>query len=327
MVWLLIERLRLTGSIGIIGTVCVVVGGVLLLRHQAQHIQQVGLNFAAAQLTNLVSSQLLEVVEGARNLVCSQALAAVILQPIRVQSGACPQNHTGHDIFGAVLTRTPHDGALFHIRVLAQAILDLARVDVETTGDDHFLNAGNNAHEAIFFHHSHVTGAEPAIMEGVFRGFLIVQIAFENLRAAAEQLAFLTIRHGLFQIIRVGDAYLSIREWDTDIARTPVFRVRVTTQHWRGLGQAVAFHQQAAGALFPLLDGVFRQGGGTGNGVGDALKINVLLLGCLHNLGVQRRHARHPGWLAVFDDVHQQRDFWLRYQHHLATQRDRQAGD
>ena len=63
-------------------------------------------------------------------------------------------------------------------------------------------------------------------MEGLLCCFLVAKIALENLRTTREQLAWLAIRLGFIQILRIGNAYLGIWEWEPHIARA------ILSVHW-----------------------------------------------------------------------------------------------
>ena len=49
------------------------------------------------------------------------------------------------------------------------------------------------------------------------------------------------------------------------------------------------------------------------------MEIDVLFLGCLHDLGVDRGYTRHPRGAALFHNVEEQRNLWRRGEDQLAA--------
>src|SRR5699024_6861938 len=161
---------------------------------------------------------------------------------------------------------------------------DLRRVDIESTGDDDFFDAGYQADKAIFFHYTDVTGAEPITVEGFFSGFRLVEIALKDLRPANQQFAFFTIGHSFIYVLWVRNAPFGIRERKTNIGRTGLAVHGITTHSWGGFSQTVAFHQLAAGKVFPVLNGGDWQGRSTGESIVDACNFDILLIRCSNDL-------------------------------------------
>ncbi len=61
---------------------------------------EVCLDFAAANLAQLIGGEVLKVVEGARYLVASEVLAGEVLHSLGVKRGTVAQNDTGDDVLG-----------------------------------------------------------------------------------------------------------------------------------------------------------------------------------------------------------------------------------
>src|SRR5699024_9530871 len=144
-----------------------------------------------------------------------------------------------------------------------QDFLDLRRVDVEATGDDHLLDAGDDTQEAIFLHDGHVAGLEPVLEERLLV-LRHVNVAAEYLRATDQQLASLAVRHGAGEVLRISDPNLGARERDADIACARVFRNWVRGGNRGGLGQAVALDDGATRAPLPLVGDGHGQWGSAG---------------------------------------------------------------
>ena len=203
--------------------------------------------------------------------------------------------------------------------MLTQYFLNFTWVDVEAAGDNDFLDAGDQADEAVFFHDAHVTGAEPAVVEGGFGGLRVVEVALEHLVAACEDLALDAVRLGLIQVVRVRNAHLGVREWDSHVARAAVCAHRVTHDDGGALGQAVALNQQAAGVFFPLLYGVHRQGRGAGECRTHALDVDVLFLSRLDDALVEGWHTWNPRRSVLLHQVHDERNVRLWNDDQLAA--------
>ena len=198
-------------------------------------------------------------VEGARHLVAGEVFAGEVFQAVGVEGGAVFKHDARNDVLGAVRTRAANYGNILDVRVAKHDFLHLSRVHVEAAGDNQLLDARDQAHEAVFLHHTHVAGAEPAVVERDVRVLRVVQVAGEHLRALGQDLAGFAGWHVLIQVLRVGNTDFRIGEGDTDISRPPVSGARVTNQNRAGFGQAVAFHQVAAGERLPVLNDIRRQ--------------------------------------------------------------------
>lgn len=97
-------------GVGVGGGVAVVVRAELVGLYQKRH--EISLYLAAADLAQLIGGQVLEVVEGARDLVAGETLAAEVLQAFRIERRAFAQDDTSHDVLGAVVSWRPTTAAL-----------------------------------------------------------------------------------------------------------------------------------------------------------------------------------------------------------------------
>src|SRR5690606_35557563 len=83
-----------------------------------------------------------------------------------------------------------------HRRMLVERVLDLRRVHVLATADEHVLLAVHNAHMAIAVTHRDVTGAEPPVRtEHRPGGVLVAPVTAHDVRAAHHQLPRLPYGH------------------------------------------------------------------------------------------------------------------------------------
>src|SRR5699024_6084608 len=225
-------------------------------------INKVLLHFAAADFAELVFGEFFEVVEGAWHFVAGEALAREVLEAFRIQCRAVAQGYARNDVFGTIFTWAAHHGGFFHIGVGEESFFNFGGVDVEATGNDDLFEAGDESDKAVFFHDSQVTGAEPAVMEGLLGGFRVVEVALKYLWAAGDDLAFFAIWHNLIWIIWIDDADLSIGERNSDVARPAAVGHGVADEDGGGFSQAESFHQSAMSELFPVFNGRYRKGSG-----------------------------------------------------------------
>src|SRR5262249_38656145 len=67
--------------------------------------------------------------------------------------------------------------AFKHHRVVEQNLLELSRVNVGASGDDHVLGAILERENAFAIGEPHITRPEPAVAEGLFVGLGVIPIA------------------------------------------------------------------------------------------------------------------------------------------------------
>ena len=78
-----------------------------------------------------------------------------------------------------------------------EEVFDLHRVDVFAAGDDDVLFAVHQEDEAVLVHLRHIAGEQPAVHQGLGRGFRIPVIAGHKAGAFQAQLAYLALGHVL----------------------------------------------------------------------------------------------------------------------------------
>src|SRR5699024_5647648 len=147
-------------------------------------INKILLHFAAADFAELVFGEFFEVVEGAWHFVAGEALAGEVLETFRIQCCTVAQGYARNDVFGTIFTWAAHHGCFFYIGVGEESFFNFSGVDVEAAGNDDLFEAGDESDKAVFFHDPQVTGAEPAIVEGLLGGFRVVEVALKYLWAA-----------------------------------------------------------------------------------------------------------------------------------------------
>src|SRR5699024_132377 len=225
-------------------------------------INKVLLHFAAADFAELVFGEFFEVVEGAWHFVAGEALAREVLEAFRIQCRAVAQGYARNDVFGTIFTWAAHHGGFFHIGVGEESFFNFGGVDVEATGNDDLFEAGDESDKAVFFHDSQVTGAEPAVMEGLLGGCRDLEVALKYRRAACDVLAFVAIWHSLSWIIWMDDGERSVGERKCDGARPRAGGHGVAEEGGGGFSQAESLPQSAMSELFPVFNGRYRKASG-----------------------------------------------------------------
>src|SRR5699024_10288296 len=150
--------------------------------------------------------------------VARETLTAKSLETFWIQCRAIAPGDTCDTAFGAIVARASDDCHISDISMGQQRFFDFCRVDIEPTGDDDFLDTRHEAHEAVFFHDTDITRAEPIAVERLFRGFRLIQVSGKYLRPAHQELAFFAIGHGFIQVLWGSNAYFGIWKWQTDVA-------------------------------------------------------------------------------------------------------------
>src|SRR5579863_281686 len=190
-----------------------------------------------------VARQLFDNLEPARDLERSQVLAAAGFEGIVVAS-LLPQNNVGHRNLAASAVGFAHHRCFRYLGLLAQELLDLARVDVEPAGYDQVAAAAAERVVAIVGACRDVAGFEPApnlaVDERLAGRVFALPIPGENI--------------GTFKMQLTGVTYpdRDARQGKADAARTPLPRIRIGEIHHR-LGHAVTFENGVAEAFAELL--------------------------------------------------------------------------
>src|SRR5262249_52133416 len=147
-------------------------------------------------------------VEGdlAGHLVVGHVLPAERAHVVDGERLARPELDCGvHALAPLVVGHAEHGRVLDH-RVTVERVLDLGRIDVHATGDDHVALAIADVDEALRVHVGHVADGEPVAADGVPRRLGILVVLVEDARIAAHvELAGLAGRHGPAVVVQDGE--------------------------------------------------------------------------------------------------------------------------
>src|ERR1035437_5554886 len=137
-------------------------------------------------------------------LVLAQPLARPLDEPLTVQ--ALSIDHGAH-LLTALRIRYADHRHLRDRRVPHQDLLDLTRVDVETTPDDQVLLPGHDRDEPVGVLLSDVAGAEPAVDDRLRGRLRVVEVTGEHVVAADHDLAEPAVGEQLDPVVEglVGD--------------------------------------------------------------------------------------------------------------------------
>src|SRR5882757_4492387 len=105
-------------------------------------------------------------VGAARAFVAGNQRLAVLHQLLRRGAGAALHHHDSVDLLAPALAWNADHGALRHCRMLRQRVLDLRRIDVLATRDDHVLDAVDDVDKAVLVQIAAVAGVHPAVDHG-----------------------------------------------------------------------------------------------------------------------------------------------------------------
>src|SRR3954447_10046380 len=109
--------------------------------------------------------QLVDEPDPARVLVAGDLLPDVLAQLLLGDLLALLQRDRRADLLAQLGMRHPDHGRLAHRGVLVEDLLDLARIDVVATADDHVLLAVDDEEVAVLVDLCHVAGVEPAVLD------------------------------------------------------------------------------------------------------------------------------------------------------------------
>ena len=216
-----------------------------------------------------------------------------------------------------------------------QGVFDLARRDIETTGDDELLDAIDDFHETVSIDSDDVAGAEPwaAVVtfgrrhEHLRRLLGLVPIAGKHLRAAHDQFALVSGGTIDRRILGVDDARLCVGQRQSHGARPAARAHRIGNQNGARLGETVALDQVATGAFLPGFDDGCRQRHGPRDRDLDALQRHSRLIGRSGEPLVDRRHRwQECGRMLLHDLEHQVGvEFGKEHQPRSHAHREREA--
>ena len=160
------------------------------------------------------------------------------------------QHHGGGHFLTKLRMRHRESQRLRNCRMRGKYAIHFQRAHFLTTAIDQFLQAAREGQKAFRIKGALITGAEPAMREGLGIGFWIGFIARGHIGAADHHFANLALRQDGAIIIH--DRHFRPGSL-ADRARLARPGQRVGCHLVRGFGHAVAFHQRAAEYGFQLL--------------------------------------------------------------------------
>src|SRR4051794_6483494 len=98
-------------------------------------------------------------------------------------------HHIGDDDFAPFGMRPADDRSFAHAPVLEQHLLDLTRIDVRATRDDHVLGAILEREVTVRVEHADIAGMQPAAAQGLRRRVRIFPVARHDHVATADDLS------------------------------------------------------------------------------------------------------------------------------------------
>ena len=196
-----------------------------------------------------------------------------------------------------------------------QLLFDLAGADVEAAGDDDLFLAVDDGRETVGVHGDDVTGAQPAVDQGLGGLLGISPVALEDLRALDQQFTRLADPHLFLGVVDVHHLHQGGREGHPDGAGSPAGEEGVAESHRGGLGEAVALHQQAAGDRLPQFAGFLDQRHRTRDAPSCRRQRDPLCHGLLGCPLIQRGHRAVDRRRSLLRCRHDQVDIRPREQH------------
>ena len=228
-------------------------------------------------------------------------------------------NHSGNDHLATGGQRNADYRRIRDHVVLLEGDLNLRRGDVETAGNNNFLDAVDNLDEVVLIQAHNIAGTQPTIGgDGLRRLVLTLPVAGKTLGALHPQLALFAIGY-VFTGFRVHHTNIGGGERNTNKTGTASVIERVAGHQRRALGQAVAFHHETAGSFLPLGNQLRRQVHCPGHRVTDALQGHAALLRLIHEATIHRRNRRKNGRAGLLHRLQNQVHVHGREQHQAGT--------
>src|SRR6266700_3524418 len=148
----------------------------------------------------------------ARGLVRCEMLAHVIVQLVLVEDHARRRPNKRRYDFAPSLIRQSDDGDVADLGMAEQQLLELARIDVFATANDHILQSSLDRAVAPCIHRSEIAGVQPALgINGSPGGGFILEVTVHDVIATRAYLTDLADRNGLSGF-RVDDLHLDDRQ-------------------------------------------------------------------------------------------------------------------
>ena len=193
--------------------------------------------------------------------------------------------------------------SLVHTRVFVDRSLDLCAVHVLASTQDHVFDAVFDVDEALLVEPAEVTGAQPAINEGLGGRVRTVPVPADQIRPLEPDLAMAT--DGQRLVVAVADLDLHDRHDPTRTRRLlGVVVATVARSICVGLGHAVTDGRLAAGeAVGNLGDQRRRRWGTSPADVAQARRVELGKARRLDEIPTLRRHADEVRDLLTLDDL------------------------
>ena len=228
-------------------------------------------------------------------------------------------NHSGNDHLAACRQRNAHHRRISNRIVLLEGDLNLRRGNIETAGNNDFLDAVDNLDKVVLVQAHNITGTQPALGgDGLRRLVLTLPVAGKTLRTLHPQLALFTIGHVLTGL-RVHHTNIGGGERNTNKTGAASVIERIARHQRCTLGQAIAFHHETAGSFLPLGNQLRRQVHCPGHRVTDTLQGYAALLRLIHEAAIHRRNRRKNGRASLLHRLQNQVHVHGREQHQAGT--------
>ncbi len=243
----------------------------------------------AGDLAGLGPGHLLDLVQLLGDLVVGEFLAARREQRLRVEALLRRDDERDRHLAEDVV-RLADDRAVGDARHPPQHVLDLARVDVLPTPDDHFLDAAGDGEVPGAVTAGQVTGAVPAVAQRGRRLLGLVVVAGHHVGAGDPDLALL-VRTDLRTRLRVHEADVESGHRQTAGALDPGAGRPVDGDGTACLRRSVRVEQRRAERLLERLPQRRRGDRATDQAHAQRGRAEAALTGGPHQVVVHRRHT------------------------------------
>src|SRR6516225_9395139 len=246
----------------------------------------------AQDLADIAFRQGVDEFDDGRYLVAGEPLAHESPQRRVVEVRIAADDKKLHGL-AAAWVRHADRGRLAHARILHGDIFDLAGKRLKPRDIDHVFLAVKQSQKTVRIESADVAGVEPAVGGQHLLGLLRpLPIAEHYLRAAHANLA--GFARPQVPAMIVADRYLGGGQRQPD--RTLLRREEwIDADDRRGLGEAIAFHDLAAGDFAPALSDLALDRGAAAHRNTQIGKIDAGKFRIVYQRVEQCVHPRHPG--------------------------------
>ncbi len=286
-------------------------GALALDEHPAEH------------LADRAARQVGDDLDRARDLVGGEVGAAGLEHARDADRRAGFEHDVGlHRLAAVAVGGADHDG-LGDAGDAGQHVFHLRGVDVEAPCDDQLLLTVDDREVAVLVHDDEVAGEHEAVVGEQSGQVFLTPVAGEDLRTAHRELPGLADGHQRVGVVRVQHQALGPGQRQPDRARSAGTDDRVAVRRRRGLGQAVALDQAAAGELLEGLGHFRRQLHRTRHADADRPEVVRGRAGVVQERLVDRRDPREHRRLLALDRLEHLRDVEARDQDQRAAEQQR----